>query len=527
MIKIKTTIAFVFFIATMTLYAQKPDYYTQGIEQAQRENYEGAIATFQQGLAENPKDGHYYYGLAYCYSSLGQFGQALTFLEKAVKNLPKSEKWLAHKERAFIFYNLGNIDAAMKSFADGIKSNPTDYHCYRTRADMCKEIGQYTQAKKDYLKVIELDPTVTWAYNCLAEMTYDPEEPDEALGYLNAAIKHNRKAEVSYYYRAEIYRQLGKYDESTDDIVSLLMLNNSDDVISEMLSISDSAETLLIEKLQAQQYKYPSESFWTRLCGLVSSYHCHFHAAAKYYEKILKTEPEEYVYSLIMNAYFQANDYAKSLQVLDELCATFPDSADQYIEVRYLLYHANGQGEKTLQLLREKLEENPADTSLLDNLSYYAYENRDWLNAIQYVEQKIGLMPETPQKAFSYNLLGKCKLQKGDVEGARSCFEKSITLRDDMITPYYFLGDKASALVQALKSYPNDMDSPDSLFHASDIYAQIGEVDLAMKYLRKACENGVYFGQAYVLKVSPRYDNLRELPEFKALIEEYDRKCEE
>ena len=114
-------------------------------------------------------------------------------------------------------------------------------------------------------------------------------------------------------------------------------------------------------------------------------------------------------------------------------------------------------------------------------------------------------------------------LRLGDTLSAQTIARRAIATAPDRITAYYVLGDLETANRNLLEKYDFDSEDAGEFFILAEVYATMQDTDNALKYLRKAFELGYYYGRKWIQDDYELY-NLRNLPEFKALIDEYTEK---
>lgn len=137
-----------------------------------------------------------------------------------------------------------------------------------------------------------------------------------------------------------------------------------------------------------------------------------------------------------------------------------------------------------------------------------------------------------PRYAYAYCGRGKFYDEQGKIDLARADFEKVIEL-DTVPDPgsscahyaYYYLGQKDKAIAFMDSLIAKDEDRAGSLYDAACLYSIMGEKEKAISYLRQAFEQG-YRGIAHTY-ADRDLDNIRELPEYKALLEQYSKELHE
>ena len=166
----------------------------------------------------------------------------------------------------------------------------------------------------------------------------------------------------------------------------------------------------------------------------------------------------------------------------------------------------------------------------------YAYYKRGWCYEMKGNRQKaledynMGL--EMAQDyPYLYLMRGELLLQDGDKTEADSDFEKVLqldTLADASSCRMYalhFLGRDQEAEEWMNKIIEDDPESDGNYYDQACLYSRMGRLEESIAALRKSFEKG-YRSFSHI-RLDDDMDAVRELPEFKALVEEYEAKYAE
>src|SRR5438128_1324787 len=168
---------------------------------------------------------------------------------------------------------------------------------------------------------------------------------------------------------------------------------------------------------------------------------------------------------------------------------------------------------------KKAIELDPLNSFFQSALAYFLYHARRYDDAIVQIKKTLEL---DPASTLAHNLLGRCRLGKGDTAGAIAEFQQSkinITgawYQGLLGYAYAISGDRPKAEqmlgeleAQAKRQYVNS-----SAFAA--IYLGLGEKEKALDWLDKAYENRE--SACWLLKADPIYDSVRNEPRFQALV---------
>jgi tetratricopeptide (TPR) repeat protein len=173
------------------------EYFDQGIQAYQNQNFEQAIVCFTKSIELNPNKAAPYNNRGRVYSvqkhndlAITDFTKAIEIdssdpilfhnrgseyanqfqFELAIKDLTKAIRFKikyagTYYNRGVAYYYLNNLELAIKDFTQAIKIAPDYIDAYMSRGRLYGNRAQYALAIHDYTKVIELAPMKAEAYN--------------------------------------------------------------------------------------------------------------------------------------------------------------------------------------------------------------------------------------------------------------------------------------------------------------------------------------------------------------------------
>ncbi|MBL0229608.1 MAG: tetratricopeptide repeat protein [Moraxellaceae bacterium] len=207
-----------------------PDLLIQARQASNRKEYPIAEELYQRILTINPKHVLSLSNMALLKSEQNQPDLGLTYLEKAIKIEPSSER---HYNIARLLINLEKNDLAVWHLKKAISLNPGDYVSYNTLGFLCCESNNFKDGLTYFHKSLELNPDYYMASHNLALYLLKQGKYKESAYYYKQAITLNplsTKIRQSYLYSlsfdstvpAEYYLQNAKELEKilTKDIVT-------------------------------------------------------------------------------------------------------------------------------------------------------------------------------------------------------------------------------------------------------------------------------------------------------------------
>ena len=135
--------------------------YKQGQKKAEADDYEGAIAIYDDLLNMAPDSTQTIKMLSYCYGKMGNNDKAIEYLLKA---LSKKEDMKARAQLASLYFSSKKYALAVEEYKKVIEADSTIPENYYNISLLYNDLGQYENALKAIDKYIELKPEDKDAY---------------------------------------------------------------------------------------------------------------------------------------------------------------------------------------------------------------------------------------------------------------------------------------------------------------------------------------------------------------------------
>lgn len=525
------TILLSFLIAcSSVLYAdniKRPDSYnyTRGIEAIQNNNLDEALDYLNKEITEHPDNGYAFAWIASVRNYNEEYGRALTAANTAVKKIPskdKEYKAFAFSTRASVFLNLEDTIQAMKDYAQAIALTPEDDRLYNTRAQLYYEQGKYDLADNDYRKMISLKEGDVMGYMGLGRNANAQKRYEDAIKQFDYVNKLEPSYSSAYSFRAESYIGLKKYNEAIDDVITALGIDQDDKAFYELQTLADSAFAQTVAKLKVQKLKEPKESSWPYDLGVVYERTDRYAKAIPFYKESLAIESNKEIANRISNCYNEIGDYDKALEYCDQAIA-LDSTQTNYMYFKASILDNAGRSEEAIKVMDSYIAQNPEE--------YFPYYRRGWFKdhsgkTDEAIEDYTMAITLQPNDAYPYLNRGVLLLQKGDKKKADEDFKQAVRLDSVPDAPecafyaYYYLGDMNKAIEMLDKALKKDAKA--NYYDAACLYSIMNDKDKAISYLQKALENG--FRRFAHIKRDRDLNNIRSTAEYKAIMDEYEKK---
>lgn len=461
-----------------------------------------------------------------------EYGQALQDINHALKvNKPKKTEIAQstlHWWKAYIYQDMGDWQSAAASFKtayelaqkdnkDNLQSISFDY------AQALYSLKDYDGADVIYRKMLALDEADQAAMIGLARNMVTREQYKEALESLDKCQKYDADYAEIYRFKMQAYDKLGETSKAID--AGLDWFDKDDDANTEsILQVLKKRPNYAEASLKSRAKKSESPFQWKALL-------CQF--------------------------FEETHKYAEAVKAYDDLEAEF-GHYDQINIYRSDCYSELGLNEMAIADISKAMEKDPSWRALCQRGDYYRLSG----NLDAAIADFTAAIEEEPSYAYAYYKRGWCYEMKGDRKAAIEEYNIGIEMDDEY--PYLHLmrgelllfdGNKAEAdldfeavlqkdtvansnscRMYALhflgrddeaeewmnKVIESDPEAPGNYYDQACLYSCMGRLQKSIAALKVAFERG--YRDLVHISLDDDMDAVRELPEFKALMEEYEAK---
>ena len=514
-------------------YAQKKQYSDYNLRKAMEllddNNPKEALRYVEKQLEEFPDDAGAYLIRAGVHRDEKHYSQALADLNKAIACWNKN----CFAPRYSLFWWRGDIYSDLKEYDKAIadlevaykiatKENKSDSNeILMQQAHIYFTQKEYTKADKIYYRILkeqetELSPMIGLIRNMIAR-----EEYDKAVDLADKCIALDASYDQTYRFRMQAYDKLGATDKAIDD--ALLYFENSNSPNQdEIAPIVKKHLSYAIAKASAKISNDNSHHWRMFRTTLYEWSHDYTKALAEYdkFEQEYGASPNIYFYR--GECYCNLGDMASAIAEISK-AIEMQDKDDYYLIVtRADYYRLAGRYKDAITDFTKAIEIDPSHV--------YGYYKRGWCyelmrddeNAMKDYNAGIDIDKTYP---YIYLMRGELRLRQGDAKGAFLDFEE-ILMQDTTANggscrhyALHFLGLDSEAAEWMDKVIANDPEDNGNYYDKACLYARMGRKQEAVSALRTAFEKG-YSSFAHI-EADDDLDTIRELSEFKSLIEEY------
>ena len=501
--------------------------YMRGMEAVQNDNDDEAIKYLSAEIKEHANCDRAYQQIAVIYGNKGENGDALTYINQAIKLCPKKDKEntaFNHYVKAKVLQNLDRMADAEAEFTAAINAEPDNSSHYENRGEFYYAEKQYDKSFADHKKASEIDPGLAKNFVGMGACLEATGKYQEALDKYEYALKLSPGNYTTIAYKGDALLKLKKYSDAINCYIEAIDGDNETEAAFYGLNNAcEEAPQVLVTKLKAKHAKNPKEAIWTALLAATLNQMKNYGEAIKYYQELVNDEPSAQGYGVLAEAYKSAGNLPRAIEMIDK--AIGMDST----EVRYMLnkanyYELNGELDKAIDVENASIDLDPENAAIYAIRSITHLKKKEGDKALSDINTAIALGEPTPY--YSYTR-GRINMLLGKKDEADSDFKTVVgDTAAAEIEPYalFYLGEKDKAIALTDSLLTASPDDASTIYNAACLYSLLNDKENALKYLEKAFNAGEI--TTFYAKMDPDFDNIQEAPEFKALITKYEERLQ-
>lgn len=382
-------------------------YSRRGYAKSLKGDMDGAIEDHRKAIGINPQNAAAYYEMGYIFLQEEKTDEALEYFTKAIET--KTTITSAYLFRADIRVEKGDLKGAIEDFTEAIKQEPEgNLNSYFLRGEARYKTGDITGAIDDYTTVIRKMPGNLLAYYNRGAARSDVKDIDGAIEDYSKVIELSPKFAEAYFQRAIMYVIKDDYGNEIADFEKALGLNK-----------------------EYEGYIYAR--------GVLNNKKGDYENAAKYFELLVRNRPDfADAYDHLSHARYETDDYAGSLEALDELEQLTPGKASVCIS-RGLTLTKKGDADSAIAEYEKAIAIDPQNAVPYFEIGGLYRAKGDLVKAVEYYSKAV----EKDPKPVIYYTRGLVRNEALDYDGAIEDYTQAVKL--DILSP----GNKAILLKRA------------------------------------------------------------------------------
>lgn len=233
--------------------------YQRGMEAVQNDNDDEAIKYLSAEIKEHANCDRAYQQIAVIYGNQGENGDALTYINQAIKLCPKKDKEntaFNHYVKAKVLQNLDRMADAEAEFTAAINAEPDNSSHYENRGEFYYAEKQYDKSFADHKKASEIDPGLAKNFVGMGACLEATGKYQEALDKYEYALKLSPGNYTTIAYKGDALLKLKKYSDAINCYIEAIDGDNETEAAFYGLNNAcEEAPQVLVAKLKAKTLK--------------------------------------------------------------------------------------------------------------------------------------------------------------------------------------------------------------------------------------------------------------------------------
>lgn len=524
----KLTIAF-FLLCLQTMVFSQSSNFKEGKKALDEGDENTALEYFNKDISDNPNNSLTYFYRASIFYNNAEIARALNDVNSGLKFVSAKDKQLKavlHELRAKVYIQLEEPDKALTDYTTAIKNYGTDPDFYIGRGQIYAEKGLLDKEQQEYLAILKFDETNAAAHALLGRNYIALEKYADADKLLSKLKKLHPDYDEAYYYSAISAYYQKNYNQAIEDSFMAFVLDDEDNSNRDLfISYAEKNYAYALAKITGKINEEPNNDFWIFFKGVLQENNEDYCDAVVTYTTAAKLIYEQNEILLSRRASCYRNIGLLDLAIADYNEVLAIDSTSVFdLAYRGEAKWLSGEFTGALKDLSTaiNLEPRVAWFYFRRGLIYEEFPTesnaclRDYSKAIE------------TDSTFIYTYIYRGRYYKNrlnDIQKANADFEMILKLDTAVIDggncrqyALQELGRETEAIAwmnEILEKYPTE----GNYYDATCLYSLMKRPADAIKYMTLAFENG-YKDIAH-LNNDNDLDNVRNNPEFKALVEKW------
>lgn len=274
---------------------------------------------YQQLLEEDPTDYETYYRRACEYYKHNQYNLALSDINNALKYTPESETIMRIEQltlRANIYQMTDCLEEALLDLNNAYALDPTSYVTLYQKANLEYQLGKYTDAKADFLRLQRINNRSQEALIGLARIAVKENNLGLANEYIDQAVAIAPSNSDIYVRRASVRMMMGNDNGAVDDLILAISTDkNNTKALQELVKLSDTNYSAVMTGLSNAIRQAPKVGMFYYIRAVIAQSHYRYLAALSDYHKIINEKLYNYagIYKSISECYYALGKYEEAL----------------------------------------------------------------------------------------------------------------------------------------------------------------------------------------------------------------------
>lgn len=418
----------------------------------------------------------------------GKFEEAAPILEQSLKASP--ENAYANHQLAEVYMRLNDFEKAEAAAAKAVAKDPANLDYRATLGGVLASVKRYDEAKEQYRKIMELDPSNAKAPLLLGILEAESGNLEAGAKVLGKAIEENGDNFMAYFYRAKIYLEMDDAKRAKADLDKCLTLRPSFVEAGTALGLLHERLGETDEAIKVYSRISGSGRFNKRLAQIYLQRNELDKALAQLLE-YEQAEPDDYGARVkIALIYFEMKNFQKALERFQGILKEQPD-ADNVRFYQAAVMEELKQSDKAIAEFKKVTKDSSFYRESMLHIGFILKEQGKLKEGQKFAEKTLAQSPEVSE---FYDMLASFFEAQKDYKKAMGAIAQGLKRYPQDEKLLYFEGallDKQGERAKAIANMRKIVETNPSNAHALNFlgytYAEMGEnLEEAEKLVEKA-----------------------------------------
>ena len=376
--------------------------FQEGAEYVKLRLYPQAVDTFQSILSQQPTNVDALFQLANVYKLQDELELAIETFNKIfttaanLKNVPAKEKiyGLTHLALAEIYCKQSELDIAEQHGKQAVRIYPKDANTHYRLGYIYTHQAKFDKALAAFKRTLARNPDFPEVYEWLGLIALMRNEPQQAVGHYQTAIKKKPYVQSAYYNLAKAYRLLGNTLAATEQLKRFHQMKTYYD------------RTYAIESTLAEA---PTNTTLRLKLAEIHLEHKHISAAIATYQAFIRLNPKFTIgYDKLARLYMNLNVPKRAIPLFQKVLELNPNVVEAHVRLGWL-YTQRKAFDKAEAHLQSAIEKMPQLSLAYHGLAEIYTQQGQLRKAIDVYRHIIKIEPDDSDAWKALNNLERLK----------------------------------------------------------------------------------------------------------------------
>lgn len=186
--------------------------FRQGVRCIEREEFEEALACFEELAANDPRDAPAHSNIGYCNFRLGRLPAAAAAYQRAVELSPDDPQYIC--DLGSVYIKMNRLDEAVAAYSRAAREKSDYLPAYLGMGNAYRRLGGHAEAVAAFKRALTLDPRCVEAQIGLGLSLTGLNQAETALGILERVVTTHADHAAVHEGLADAYESLGRDREA-------------------------------------------------------------------------------------------------------------------------------------------------------------------------------------------------------------------------------------------------------------------------------------------------------------------------